>query len=58
MKRLPKVGRPKTTSRERFEIALDAFADRDIVEMLNKQPNKSDYIRRLVREDIKKALNQ
>lgn len=55
MKRIPKVGRPKTTSRERFEISLDAFADADILEKLNRVPNKSDYVRALIREDIKKS---
>lgn len=55
MQRIPKVGRPKTTTRERFEIALDAITDADIVKKLNQVPNKSDYVRRLIREDIKKG---
>lgn len=47
----PRVGKPKTTSRYRFEIALDSTRDADVIEILEKQVNKSDYIRRLVRKD-------
>ena len=53
MQRIPK--RPKVSGRERFEIALDKFADKDIVEKLNSVPNKSDYVRQLIRNDIKKS---
>lgn len=51
-KKPQKATRPKTTDRERFEIALDPIADKDIVEHLNRQPNKSDYVRRLIRKDL------
>lgn len=47
----PRVGKPKTTNRYRFEIALDSTRDADVIEILEKQVNKSDYIRRLVRKD-------
>ena len=55
MKRLPKVGKPKNPNRERFEIALDAVTDKDVVEQLNKQINKSEYVRKLVRDDIRRT---
>jgi len=48
-----KAIRPKTTTRERFEIALDPTVDQDIIEYLNTKPNKSDYVRQLIRKDMK-----
>lgn len=47
----PRVGRPKTSTRYRFEVALDSVRDADVIEKLEKQVNKSDYIRELVRKD-------
>lgn len=48
----PRVGRPKTTDRYRFEISLDPMKDKEIIEKLEEQPNKSEYIRQLIRVDI------
>ena len=47
-----KALRPKTTTRERFEIALDSVADKDIIEHLNRMSNKSGYVRDLIRRDL------
>ena len=49
-----KRGRPKNPTRERFEIALDKTRDKDVIKRLNQEPNKSEYVRRLILEDIKK----
>lgn len=38
--------------RVRFEIALDAVRDRQLIAYLDKIPNKSEYVRQLIREDI------
>lgn len=46
----PKKRRKKNPKRERFEISLDPIADKDIVKILNKQPNKSDFVRELIRK--------
>lgn len=43
----------KKKTRYRFEISID-LADEEIIKELEKHPNKSEYIRQLVREDIKK----
>ena len=47
-----------TTSRKltkkRFELVFDIFRDKKLIEKLEKQPNKADYIRGLIEEDIKK----
>lgn len=51
----PKIGRKsKNPDRERFEIYLDPISDKDIVRKLNKQPNKSGYVKMLIRKDIKR----
>ena len=50
----PRVGRTKNPNRERFEVYLDPITDKDIVRKLNKQPNKSAYVKRLIRRDIKR----
>ena len=42
------------TTRKRFEIVLDVLRDKKIIEHLEKQPNKSEYVRNLIREDLKK----
>lgn len=52
--RIPKLSKPQSNTRVRFEIALDSLTDRDIVEKINSMPNKSEYVRELIREDIKK----
>lgn len=46
----PKMRR-KNSYRVRFEISLDAVADRDIIEILDRQPNKSDFVRELIRKE-------
>lgn len=51
-KKPQKALRPKTTTRERFEIALDSVADKDIIEHLNRMSNKSGYVRDLIRRDL------
>jgi len=43
----------KEKTRYRFEISID-MADKEIIEELKTHHNKSEYIRQLVREDIKK----
>ena len=50
----PRVGKTKNPDRERFEISLDPLKDKDIVERLNKESNKSSYVKRLIRQDIKR----
>ena len=37
--------------RYRFEISID-YADKEIIEELEKHPNKSEYVRQLIRQDI------
>lgn len=49
-----KPPKPKTI-RERFELSIDAVADADILEELSKHPNKSEYVRKLIREDIERG---
>ena len=50
-KKKKKKEKPKGM-RVRFEIALDSKRDKEIIAYLDTLPNKSEYIRRLVREDI------
>lgn len=50
-----KTSKPVIANRVRFEFIMDAERDSDILEKLNSIPNKADYIRQLIREDIKKA---
>lgn len=52
--RIPKVGRPPNPARVRFEISLDAETDKDIVRELDKHLNKSEYVRELIRKDMKR----
>lgn len=40
--------------RVRFEMTFDSVVDKDVINKLNQQPNKADYIRELIRKDIKK----
>lgn len=49
-----KEPRPKTI-RTRFEIIIDTVADADIIEELSKHSNKSEYVRKLIRNDIKRG---
>ena len=51
----PRVGKSKNPDRERFEISLDPTKDKDVIERLSKESNKSSYVKRLIRADIKKA---
>ena len=44
--------KPTNDTRYRFEIALDSVRDRELIRYLEKQKNKSQYIRDLIREDI------
>ena len=44
--------KPIKDTRYRFEIVLDATRDKELIRYLEKQPNKSQYIRDLIREDI------
>ena len=46
--------KPKKVGRVRFEFIMDSDRDAKIIDRLNKQSNKADYIRRLITEDIKK----
>lgn len=45
---------PKKTGRVRFEFIADPVKDKDIIKKLNRQTNRSDYIRKLILKDIKK----
>lgn len=47
----PRIGKPKNDLRYRFEVALDTVRDADVIKKLEKQANKSDYIRELIRKD-------
>ena len=40
---------------KRFEFHVDAVADKDVVEKLDTQINRSEYIRDLIRKDIRGA---
>ncbi len=44
----------RNTTKKRFELVFDIFRDADLIKKLEEQPNKADYIRRLIEEDIKK----
>ena len=44
--------KPVKDTRYRFEIVLDSVRDRELIDYLEKQSNKSQYIRDLIREDI------
>ena len=48
----PKTKEPKEPKiRYRFELSID-YADKEIIEELEKHPNKSEYVRQLIRQDI------
>ena len=49
-----KLFEEKEKKRYRFEISID-LADKEIIKELEKHPNKSEYVRELIREDIKKG---
>ena len=38
--------------RYRFELSID-YADEEIIKELEKHPNKSEYVRQLIRDDIR-----
>lgn len=46
--------KPVKGTRYRFEIALDSLGDADVIKELETKANKSEYVRKLIREDIKK----
>lgn len=46
--------KPKVVNRVRFEFIMDAEKDKKIIERLNNQPNKADYIRKLIKKDIER----
>ena len=41
-------------SYKRFELVFDIFRDEELIKRLEEQPNKADYIRRLIQEDLEK----
>ena len=43
--------------KKRYELQFDVITDRDIIEKLDSLPKfgKAEYIRRLIKKDIKKA---
>lgn len=47
--------KPVKGTRYRFEVALDSLRDREIIERLERHGNKSEYIRKLIRDDIKNS---
>jgi len=52
----PKEKKPKPKPlKVRFELQFDASSDRDIIPWIEKFPNKSDYVRQLIRTDMKKC---
>lgn len=51
---MQKLKRPSRPNRVRFEIALDKITDKDIILKLVGEPNKSEYVRQLIRDDMKK----
>ena len=52
----PKEKKPKPKPMKvRFELCFDAMSDKDIVPWLNQFPNKSDYVRQLIRADMKRT---
>ena len=46
--------RPQKVGRVRFEFIMDSSRDKDVIKKLNSQPNKAEYIRKLIQEDIRK----
>ena len=40
---------------KQFKMSLNARTDADIIEHLDKQPNKQGYIKDLIRNDIKRG---
>ena len=47
-----KPPKPKSVTK-RFEFHVDAVADKDVVDKLDTQMNRSEYIRDLIRKDIR-----
>lgn len=45
----------KKVTKKRFELVFDIFRDKELIDKLEKMPNKADYIRKLIKEDIKKS---
>lgn len=44
----------QTKKFKRIEFVLDNITDKKLIEWLEKQPNKSMYLRNLINEDVKK----
>lgn len=40
-------------TRYRFEFIMDVERDKELIERLESQPNKADYLRNLIRRDTK-----
>lgn len=51
---LPDTNKRRTT-KERLEFVMDVKSDADIIKKLKRQKNKSAYIKRLIRQDIRKG---
>ena len=49
-KKQPRIKEPKI--RYRFELSID-YADKEIIDELEKHPNKSEYVRQLIRDSIR-----
>jgi hypothetical protein len=39
-----------------FSLKFSRNTDKDLIERLEQQPNKQEYIKRLIREDIRQTL--
>lgn len=53
-----KKKKPRKKSRYyRFELQCDPVTDKKIIKQMEKQPNRAEYIRRLIAEDIKHERN-
>ena len=39
---------------KRFELRLNKKTEQDLIEHLDKQPNRNDYIRSLIKKDMQK----
>lgn len=46
--------RYKAKNIQQFKLELNKKTEADIIDHLNKQPNKQGYVKHLIREDIKK----
>lgn len=54
----PKEKKPKKRAKYfRFELQCDPVVDKKIIKWMQQQPNRAEYIRQLVYEDIKHQRN-